>query len=91
MRKAAKEYARRRMWAGLFGAVPFTVHASIAIWYHELISKSGAHKVPAVTGVVFGSIEMAFVLYLLVVYAWGGYRDLKAEGKEKSATRTTVR
>lgn len=39
-----------------------------------------------VTGVIVGSLEMGFVLYILIAWIWGGYRDLRAEQKEKSAT-----
>jgi hypothetical protein len=87
MQKAAKEAAKSRMWGGLFCAALLTLHASFAIWNHELMGKGRSTKISPVMGVVVGSIEIVFVLYLLVVYAWGGYRDLRAEGKEKSATQ----
>jgi len=62
----------------VFGILGFN-----AIWNHELIGKSSSHKVSPVAGAVFGSMEMVIGLYMLFAWAWGGYRDMRAERKER--------
>jgi hypothetical protein len=63
------------------------IHGSTAIWGHELIGRYSLHKVSPAAGVAIGSIEMVIGLYMLVAWAWGGYRDMRAERKESDRSR----
>ena len=82
-----KESPKSRMWAGLFSAALLADLAWFAISRHQLISKRMPLRVSPMTGVVVGGIEIALALYVLVAWSWSGYREMKAEGKEKSATQ----
>lgn len=84
--KAAKQSPKSRMWVGLLGASMLIDLAYFAIAQHELMGRI-VIKVTPLTGAVWGGAEIAAALYLLTVVAWGGYRDLRAERKDKSATQ----
>jgi len=65
------------MWAGLLGATALGIHGSTAIWGHELIGRYSLHRVSPAAGVAIGSIETVIGLYMLVAWAWGGWREIR--------------
>jgi hypothetical protein len=72
-----------RMWIGLGGAAGFLCYGIAAFWFHTVSGRASSHNVTPRSGEVIGIIYFALALALLV-FAWRGYLDRKAEKKENS-------
>jgi hypothetical protein len=75
MQTADKETLKTRIRLVLFVAFLVTLHASAAIWGHQLILKNRLAEVSPMRGTIIGGLEMVFVAFLLA-YAWRGYQRL---------------
>lgn len=78
---------KSRMWLGLFGVALLANLAYFAIGRHELIGKGSSLLVSPVMGIVVGGVEIVLAIYVLIAWAWTGFRDMRAKGKEKPVTR----
>jgi len=75
MQTADKETLKTRIRLVLLVAALVTLHASAAIWGHQLILRNRLAEVSPTVAVIIGGLEVVFVAVLLA-YAWKGYQRL---------------